>query len=110
MTRTVLGRSEDVEPGGSRVFSVPGKRVLVVNEDGAFKAYKDFCPHAAGSLKYNGTDVVCVRHGARFDAKSGEAKTAPAMGMGLSAMDIRVEDDALVLYEEATTSPWVGQF
>lgn len=52
-----------------------GQPVLLVNLDGAIRAYADSCPHlrtrlSEGSLV--GNVLVCSTHGWQFDARTGE--------------------------------------
>lgn len=77
MPRFHLAAAADIPANSMRAFPVGGRRVLVVNLDGAFHALDDICPHLAvplnrGELK-DGC-VVCPGHGSAFDARTGEAR------------------------------------
>jgi 3-phenylpropionate/trans-cinnamate dioxygenase ferredoxin subunit len=70
-------------PDGERIFVEIGENYLVVfNIAGQVYAIEDLCSHDDGPLgdgDVDGYQVVCPRHGARFDLRSGEALTFPAV-------------------------------
>lgn len=71
----------DIAAGSWRVLDVDGARVAVVNVDGEFLAIEDVCTHDGGELtggQVCGFEIVCPRHGARFDLRTGAALCAPA--------------------------------
>jgi 3-phenylpropionate/trans-cinnamate dioxygenase ferredoxin subunit len=56
--------------------------VVLANVEGDIYALRDECSHEALPLsdgELEGTDVVCLYHGARFDCTSGKNKTLPAI-------------------------------
>ena len=75
----------DVEdlPNGERIFVEIDEYYLVVfNIAGQFYAIEDLCSHDDGPLgegEVEGYQVVCPRHGARFDVRTGKALTLPAV-------------------------------
>jgi 3-phenylpropionate/trans-cinnamate dioxygenase ferredoxin component len=80
MERRVAAAS-DIPPGTSKPFSVDGTEILVCNVDGSFFAIEDVCTHDGGQLDQGtleGMCVVCPRHGATFDVRTG-APTMPAV-------------------------------
>ena len=59
-----------------------GVPVVLANVEGSICALKDQCSHEDYPLsdgELEGSDVVCLYHGARFDACSGARKTLPAI-------------------------------
>jgi 3-phenylpropionate/trans-cinnamate dioxygenase ferredoxin subunit len=78
---TLVARAEDFPPGTRRVVDVGGVRVVVFNLDGDYHALEDVCTHDGGELA-SGTleacEIVCPRHGARFDARTGAVTAPPA--------------------------------
>ena len=59
-----------------------GVPVVLANVEGAICALRDQCSHEDLPLsdgELEGSDVVCLYHGARFDACSGARKTLPAI-------------------------------
>jgi 3-phenylpropionate/trans-cinnamate dioxygenase ferredoxin subunit len=72
----------DELPEGERLFfdyaDIP---VVLLNIGGEYFALKDSCTHDDGPLgdgELEEYQMVCPRHGARFDVRSGEALTLPA--------------------------------
>lgn len=65
---------------GARIF-VDGERVAVFYDGDEAYAVSDICTHAGASLAEGGLrdgTVRCPRHGAPFDARTGEALGPPA--------------------------------
>ena len=66
----------DIPPGTKQIVEVDGIEVVVVNLDGQFYAVEDVCTHDGGPLgegKLDGCQLICPRHGARFDVRTGAA-------------------------------------
>ena len=78
---TLVACAEDFPPGTRRVVDVGGVRVVVFNLDGDYHALEDVCTHDGGELA-SGTleacEIVCPRHGARFNVRSGGVTAPPA--------------------------------
>ena len=71
----------ELAPGTHRVVDVDGASVAVFNVGGEYYAIEDVCTHDGGQLTggtVEGDQVVCPRHGARFNIRTGDALTAPA--------------------------------
>lgn len=72
----------DCPVGQLKSVSADGVQVVLANVDGKMCALRDQCSHEAYPLsdgELEGGDVVCIYHGARFDACSGARKTLPAV-------------------------------
>jgi 3-phenylpropionate/trans-cinnamate dioxygenase ferredoxin subunit len=80
-------------PNGERLFVEIGENYLVVfNIGDQIFAIEDLCSHDDGPLgdgDLDGYEVVCPRHGARFDLRTGKALTFPAVE-DIPAYPIRV--------------------
>ena len=89
----------EIPPGTKKIVEVAGVLVVVVNLDGQFYAVEDVCTHDGGPLgegKLEGRQLVCPRHGARFDGRTGAALTMPAFEP-VPTNEVRIEgDDVLV--------------
>lgn len=75
------GSTEELPPGSYTSVDVDDVQIAVFNCDGTFYAIEDVCTHDYGQLTggdMEGCQVVCPRHGAKFDITNGEALTAPA--------------------------------
>jgi metal-sulfur cluster biosynthetic enzyme/nitrite reductase/ring-hydroxylating ferredoxin subunit len=73
--------------------------LLVQNEDGTYQAVEDVCSHDGQPLTdgpiENG-EIVCPRHGARFDLKTGAPTCMPATS-GIATFEVKVEDGEILL-------------
>lgn len=71
----------DFPAGTRRVVDVDDVDVIVFNVDGTYYAIEDVCTHDYASLddgELEGEEIICPRHQARFNVRTGEALTAPA--------------------------------
>ena len=77
-----IGPEADL-PAGERMFLEIGETpVVVFNIAGKLFAIGDVCTHDEGPLgdgELDGHQIICPRHGARFDVDTGKALTLPAV-------------------------------
>jgi 3-phenylpropionate/trans-cinnamate dioxygenase ferredoxin subunit len=89
-----IGPAEGI-PNGSRLFvEVDGQPIVVFNVAGGLYAIADLCSHDDGPLgdgDLEGYEIICPRHGARFDVRTGKVLTLPAV-VDISAYPVRVKD------------------
>ena len=81
-------------PNGERLFlEIDDFNIVVFNIAGDLYAIADICSHDDGPLGdgelESGHSIVCPRHGARFDIRSGKALTLPAV-IDIPAYPVRV--------------------
>jgi 3-phenylpropionate/trans-cinnamate dioxygenase ferredoxin subunit len=73
----------DQLPDGERIFlEVEGKSIVLFNLAGTFFAIGDVCSHDNGPVgdgDIEETEIICPRHGARFDIRTGKATSLPAV-------------------------------
>ncbi len=50
MERYVVGRVEEIPPGGRKIVTVAGRSIGIFNVNGAFFALRNRCPHQGGPL------------------------------------------------------------
>ncbi|MBC8507957.1 MAG: non-heme iron oxygenase ferredoxin subunit [Anaerolineales bacterium] len=88
----------DEIPNGERLFvEVDQEFIVVFNVAGNYYAIADLCSHDDGPLgdgEIEEYEIACPRHGARFDVRSGEALTLPAVE-GIPAYPVRVIEDQI---------------
>ncbi len=75
-------RAEEVGNGERLFLEIKGQPVVVFNIAGNFYAIRDECTHDGNPLgdgDLDGFEIVCPRHGARFDVRSGKATRMPAV-------------------------------
>jgi 3-phenylpropionate/trans-cinnamate dioxygenase ferredoxin component len=93
----VIGTVDEL-PAGERMFlEVDGQAIVVFNIAGSFYAIGDVCTHDEGPLgdgRVEGGEIICPRHGAHFDVKSGKALSLPAV-IDTPAYPVRVTDGQL---------------
>jgi 3-phenylpropionate/trans-cinnamate dioxygenase ferredoxin component len=98
-----VARSDEIMPGERAFFEVDGVLVVIVNVGGQYYALEDVCTHDGGPLgegELDGHQLICPRHGARFDVRSGEALTLPAFEAAPS-YEVRVEDGDILVESPA---------
>ena len=100
MTRFVkVGRADDIAPGEKQIYEVDGIMVVIVNLDGEYYCVEDVCTHDGGPLgegKLDDGQLICPRHGARFDVRTGDALTLPAFEP-VATYQVKVENGDLLV-------------
>jgi 3-phenylpropionate/trans-cinnamate dioxygenase ferredoxin component len=90
---TRVCKTIDIPDPGKMVFEVEDRFVVVFHLDGAFYALDDCCTHDGGPLGegiIDGFQIICPRHGARFDIRTGQAMCMPAV-RSTPAHEVKVE-------------------
>ncbi|MEJ2459479.1 MAG: Rieske 2Fe-2S domain-containing protein [Novosphingobium sp.] len=83
-----------IRNGGHRSFDVGGVSVLILKVNRSFHAVRNQCTHLDYPLEGGrqlGCEIICRKHGARFDTKSGRALGGPAVNP-LTIYDVRVQE------------------
>jgi 3-phenylpropionate/trans-cinnamate dioxygenase ferredoxin subunit len=82
-------------PDGERLFlELDGRPIVVFNIAGSLFAIGDVCTHDNGPLgegEVEEHEVICPRHGARFDIRTGKATSLPAI-VDIPAYPTRIVD------------------
>ena len=89
-----IAGADEVAPGEIRQYTVEGRYVALCNVDGEFHAFEDICTHQFAYLsegEISGPEIRCPLHGARFDVRTGEAKSLPAV-KPVPVHEVKVED------------------
>ncbi len=85
-------------PAGERLFlEIDGKPIVVFNITGKLFAIGDVCTHdnnPLGEGELDGYQIICPRHGARFDVRDGRALRLPAV-RPVPAYPVRVVGDVI---------------
>jgi 3-phenylpropionate/trans-cinnamate dioxygenase ferredoxin component len=90
-----VGRASDVPEGRAEVFDVEDRKIAVFRFEDGFYAIEDICTHDGGPLaegEIEGHEVICPRHGARFDIRTGAALTLP-----VESYPVRVDGNELYI-------------
>ncbi len=76
-----VAKVADLADPGKTVVEIDDQLVALFHVGGTFYAINDVCTHDGGPLaegELDGCDIICPRHGARFDIRDGRAVTMPA--------------------------------
>ncbi|MDA0256246.1 MAG: non-heme iron oxygenase ferredoxin subunit [Chloroflexi bacterium] len=103
MSRERVCALADVPAGEVRAVACGKRSIAVANVGGELRAIDNICTHDGGPLgdgRLDGDRILCPRHGAAFDSRSGRALTLPAV-REVRAYEVTVEgDDVYVEYSE----------
>ncbi|MCX7707472.1 MAG: non-heme iron oxygenase ferredoxin subunit [Anaerolineae bacterium] len=94
-----VARVEEIAPGEKKTVEVDGVEVVIANVDGEFYAVEDVCTHDGGPLgdgELEGCQLICPRHGARFDVRTGKALTLPAFEP-VATYTVKVQDGDILV-------------
>lgn len=82
-------------PDNERIFfAIDEKQIVLINLAGKLFAVGDVCTHddgPAGDGELDGYELICPRHGARFDIRTGKATRAPAF-TDIPYYPVKIED------------------
>ena len=94
----------ELAPGGKKLAEVAGRPIVLFNVDGKFYAIDDVCTHDGGPLAEGqlvGCEIMCPRHGAKFDVRTGQALCMPAVEpVTVHATEVRGEDVYVALSDD----------
>jgi 3-phenylpropionate/trans-cinnamate dioxygenase ferredoxin subunit len=99
MAKHRVAKVAAIPPGTTQRVRVGSTEILLCNADGKIYGIEDVCTHDGGPLDQGtleGDCIVCPRHGATFDVRSGAALTLPAV-MPVMTFDVSVEGDDVVV-------------
>ncbi len=85
----------DIAPGQVKVVEVEDEDVVLCNVDGEIYAIANVCTHDDGPLgqgHLHGDQIECPRHGARFNVRTGDALTLPAV-VPIPTFEVKIEGD-----------------
>lgn len=112
-----VARTGEIAPGGVKVTRLDDTSVAVFHLDDGYWAIEDVCTHDGGPVAEGTLDggiVECPRHGARFDVRTGAARSFPAT-TPVATYAVRVVGDEVQVSLEpaakaaAPTNPHTGQ-
>jgi 3-phenylpropionate/trans-cinnamate dioxygenase ferredoxin component len=94
-----VAREEEI-PVNERIFlEMNGQPVVILNLAGKLYAVGDVCTHDNGPLgdgELDGFELICPRHGARFDVRSGKATRSPAF-RDIPSYSVKIENGKIFL-------------
>lgn len=89
-----VARVIDILPGERLHYDFAEESVIILNVGGVFYCIADVCSHDDGPLRdgeVEGYEIVCPRHGARFDVRDGRALCLPATSP-IPSYTVKLED------------------
>ena len=112
--RFVVGKVEEIPPGGRKIVRVAGRSIGVFNVGGEFYAIRNRCPHQGaalcegklwgvlksdvpGQFEYDGTKeiIACISHGWEFSLKTGQSWCDPQR-LRVRAYQVSAEDPTAI--------------
>ncbi|MEF8887910.1 MAG: Rieske 2Fe-2S domain-containing protein [Haloarculaceae archaeon] len=110
---------DEVPADSSLLFTVRDgfdteEAILLRLADGVV-ALRNYCPHwtdvrldkGSGATRRNG-EIVCEKHGATFEATTGECTHGPCEGATIDDLDVTVSDGAVYLTDDEYDFEHVG--
>jgi 3-phenylpropionate/trans-cinnamate dioxygenase ferredoxin subunit len=97
-----VAQTSDLAPGEKMLVEYDENDVGLFNINGEFYAISDVCTHDNGPLvegKLDGEWVICPRHGARFNVKTGQ-QTMPAFAP-VPLYEVKIEGDDILIAPKA---------
>ncbi len=89
----------EIPLGKMKPFEVRHSRILVCNVDGNYYAIADECTHDSAPISTGRLfkeQVVCPRHGARFNVKDGSVEAPPAI-VPIETYEVKVEGNDILV-------------
>jgi 3-phenylpropionate/trans-cinnamate dioxygenase ferredoxin component len=90
-----IAKKIDIPNGERLFFELEGKPIVLFSLDDEYLASADICTHDQGSLgegELDGEVIICPRHGARFDIRTGKVLSFPAV-TDIPVYPVRVVED-----------------
>lgn len=89
-----IGKIEDIPEGERVYFEIDGQAIVLFSLKGEFLAIDDTCSHDNGPIgdgEIEGDEIICPRHGARFDLRTGKVRSLPAV-TDIAVFPVRIID------------------
>jgi len=86
---------DEIAVGEILPLTVHHRDIVICRTVEGFFAVADECPHDSSPIALghvDGHEVVCPRHGARFDLATGDV-TAPPAVVGIETYEVKVENN-----------------
>lgn len=92
-----VAKAADMPDGERLFFELEGKPIVLFALKGEYLAIADVCSHDEGPVgegELDGEEIICPRHGARFDLRTGKVLSFPAV-KDIEVYPVRVKDEYL---------------
>jgi 3-phenylpropionate/trans-cinnamate dioxygenase ferredoxin subunit len=94
-----IAKVSELGNGERLLFDIGGEPIALFNIAGEYFAIADVCSHDDGPVAEGellNHEIACPRHGAKFDLRTGEALSLPAV-VDIPAYPVRVEGDEILI-------------
>jgi ferredoxin-NADP reductase/nitrite reductase/ring-hydroxylating ferredoxin subunit len=91
--------TKDVQPSHMKEVQADGENICVVNVGGKYYAIGSICTHESGPLadgSLEGYEVECPWHGSKFDVRTGEVTSPPAIEPE-PAYEVKVDGNSILV-------------
>jgi 3-phenylpropionate/trans-cinnamate dioxygenase ferredoxin subunit len=92
-----VGEIDEVKVGERLFIEIDEKPIVILNIEGQLYAIADVCSHDDGPVgegHLEGFEIICPRHGARFDIRTGKVLALPAF-VDIPAYPVRLVGDQI---------------
>jgi 3-phenylpropionate/trans-cinnamate dioxygenase ferredoxin subunit len=89
-----VGSVEELAEGSRLFIEIDGQPIVILRIANNYYAIADVCSHDDGPVgegALEGYEIICPRHGARFDVRSGKVLALPAF-VDIPAYPVRIVD------------------
>jgi len=97
-----VAKVKDIPNGSMKAFEIRHHRFVICHTGDGIFAIADECSHDSAPIsdgELHGDEIVCLRHGARFDVRDGSVKAPPAL-VPIETYDVKIEgEDIYVLLD-----------
>ena len=97
-----VARVGEIAPGEHRLVDADGTQIAIFNLGGEHYAIEDVCTHDGGELAGGcvvGDEIECVRHGARFNIRTGAVTNPPAYE-SVAKFPLRIENGVIQVRDD----------
>jgi 3-phenylpropionate/trans-cinnamate dioxygenase ferredoxin subunit len=97
-----VARVGEIASGEHRLVDADGTQIAVFNLGGQHYAIEDVCTHDGGELAGGcvvGDEIECVRHGARFNIRTGAVTNPPAYEP-VAKFPLRIENGVIQVRDD----------
>ena len=98
-----IAATHEIPLGEMKSFDLGLYNVVIVHTDDGYFAIRDECTHDSAPISDGELDdgeVVCARHGARFDLATGAVKAPPAL-VPIDIFELKIDgEDILVRVDD----------
>ncbi|MBP7692646.1 MAG: non-heme iron oxygenase ferredoxin subunit [Anaerolineales bacterium] len=95
----VVATKAELPNGARKLVEIDGQAIAVFNIAGAYYAIADVCSHDDGPVAEGELiehEIECPRHGARFDVRTGQVLSFPAI-VDIPAYPVKVDGDDILI-------------